>query len=78
MAKELHRIEIRLAENGCIVDCTHRTPSKSKRDYDGYTYETKTHTAPMELIDSVKEHLSEAVEEKPKKKGSYGRVTKIG
>ena len=71
---ELVSISIRKAENGCIVNCDYeeeveRKPErKGDNPYMGKEYESKTYTAPAELLDLIMESVGEEIEE-PKKKG---------
>lgn len=75
MAQELTSIEISKAENGCIVRCSYRTPSKKKSAYDGYDYENKQYTAQHDLMERILQEVGEEVEIKPKR--NVGYVTKI-
>ncbi len=75
MAQELTSIEISKAENGCIVRCSYRTPTKKKSAYDGYDYESKQYTAPEDLMTKILSEVGEEVEIKPQR--SVGHVTKI-
>jgi len=77
MADRPNSIEISEAENGCLVRCTYKKERKAKQTYDDY--ETKTYVATTDLMDKILEEVGEeVVEQKPKSKKEYGRVTKLG
>jgi hypothetical protein len=71
---ELVSISVRKAENGCIVNCDYeeeveRQPErKGDMPYNSKNYETKTYTAPAELLAMIMESVGEEIET-PKKKG---------